>query len=659
MREPLQSFGFKDSSYERVEQEWRCDCPGGPDSKGRCPSNPTCVPVRSLRAKRGQLSAMVCMGTLALCLIFLFGREQEGFLSPGGLSQVHANLENGCASCHSAASKSPESWLAAAFTSSAHSEAENGCLACHDFGPQQANMFAPHGLGAERIASSRANAGELARSTVNAFSVQCIDCHREHQGAQQDLLELASASCKSCHVEHLSFPEKHGQEPGMLAKRLERPSIVFDHDVHYGAGELRAACMDCHLVQDPEGRVVVSLFDGLNYGSQCAQCHEAGDLRAGFDAGISRGSSKLKDSELLAYLRLPKYSKEIEGLPAWAEGRGESSLQLSAEAKILLGEAYADWISLGNSKLSFRSRSIQKRSAEENAAAGRVLQSIVAALSELGGPDLGAARAAFKRRAQASIGVNLPEEELEILLSEELHATFVAAQKDWIATPIPAPEKGEESDGPTGRGAFAHDLTVGVVPSLVEGPGSFASVHASPLVQAWAPLVARLAMLEEAQSPEALERSAWRLDTLANSFAGRCVKCHSIDELPGDPAGLQIHWEEPGAKSADSSMFTHAPHIGRQDCRACHAPLGTEEVQFNSLSIARRDDQPLPLDRGSHPSSFAPVELSGCAQCHAPGMGVANACTTCHDFHPTRSTHSGLALDLGDAMGSGAQAKGE
>ena len=644
MREPLQAFGFKDSAYERVDQEWRCDCPGGPDSKGRCRANPPCVPVRSLRAKRGQLSAMVCMGTLALLLIFLFGREQGGFLSPGGLSQVHANLENGCASCHSAAAESPESWLAAAFTTSVHSEAESGCLACHDFGAQQANMFAPHGMDAERIAASRADAGEFARSSVDAFSVQCIDCHREHQGAQQDLLELASASCKTCHVEHTSFPEQHGKAPGMLARRLERPAIVFDHDVHYGAGELRAACMDCHLMEDADGRVVVSLFDGLNYGSQCAQCHEAGDLRAGFDAGISRGSSKLKDSELLAYLRLPKYTEEIEGLPAWAAERGESSLNLPSEAKILLGAAYADWMLLGDSKLSFRSRSIQKRSAEENAAAGRLLQSIVAALGEFGDPDLGVARAAFKRRVQASIGVSPTGEELEALLPEELHAAFVRAQQDWIAAPLPAPEKGEESDGPTGRGAFAHDLTVGVVPHLVEGPGRSAWVHASPIVQAWAPLVARLAMLEEAASEEPRERSAWRLDALANSFAGRCVKCHSVDELAGDSAGLLIHWNEPVAKSADSSMFTHAPHIGRQDCRECHTSLGSAEVQFNSLSIARRDDKPLPVDRELHPSNFAAPELSGCAQCHAPGMGVANACTTCHDFHPTRSTHAVLEL---------------
>ena len=88
---------------------WKCTlsadlggpCAEGPRPDGACCRvTPPCVPVRSLRSRRGLLVRSTIAACVGLLLLVLFGPWRDPVLSPGPLASVHASLNLTHAAIH-------------------------------------------------------------------------------------------------------------------------------------------------------------------------------------------------------------------------------------------------------------------------------------------------------------------------------------------------------------------------------------------------------------------------------------------------------------------------------------------------------------------------------------------------------------------------------
>jgi len=190
VRIPLQEIGYKDSVYERPNQEWVCGwtadgnpCLHGPDGDGVCsaraqancspvkegdrwvctraeafggpctdgpqpdgscacptPEHLVCQPKRNIRAKRGLTAKLVVIFSLGFLVLMFSGPWSQNFISPGKLSPSHLAIEgedgaDNCSSCHQAGNTSWSNWLTLALASSdiddMHDKNAGLCLNCH------------------------------------------------------------------------------------------------------------------------------------------------------------------------------------------------------------------------------------------------------------------------------------------------------------------------------------------------------------------------------------------------------------------------------------------------------------------------------------------------------------------------------------------------
>jgi hypothetical protein len=342
---PLQEFSFRDSHYDRPNQDWVCGravegdpCWIGPDGKGRCRASfecrparqeerwlcarsdfaggrceqgplpdgtccralTPCQPKRSSRANRRWITRIVAGLTFGLLLFVLSGSMGPRLIDPGDVTFQHAQLGS-CADCHAAFDAPMTRWPALAFTNGAGSNDSAKCAACHEFG---ANALAPHSL-------ARATLDTLTRSVqpANAESmpfsakvsgavlgpppgmdnpVACGSCHKEHQGQGFDLAAISNTRCTGCHAK--AFESLANGHPEFGAYPFERRTrLIFDHGSHFETHFIKndfkkrapKQCAGCHA-PDTRGRTMVV----LGYDAICRDCHGAQI------AGVSRASSK-------------------------------------------------------------------------------------------------------------------------------------------------------------------------------------------------------------------------------------------------------------------------------------------------------------------------------------------------------------------------------
>jgi hypothetical protein len=150
-------------------------------------------------------------------------------VSPGALSQGHADLERNCAACH---------------TASRGTEAAN-CIVCH------------------------ANNVSLLQRQPTAFHADignCADCHHEHQGRSPGITPMDHATFAS--IAHRQLKEAaSGSESAALARALA-PSVrdrsPSPSNAHLTTAEAALHCAACHGKQDKHY---------AHFGSDCAQCH--------------------------------------------------------------------------------------------------------------------------------------------------------------------------------------------------------------------------------------------------------------------------------------------------------------------------------------------------------------------------------------------------
>jgi hypothetical protein len=356
----------KDQPYERPNQDWICGkaadgqpCRIGPDAKGRCRatsecqpalelkegetkgryrctrppeyggpcangplpdgacSRPltTCVPVRSLRAKRRRLTIAVVGFTAGILLVGLCGPFRARFINPGAVSSQHATATfakmagangtaGGCVACHGQANSGPHGLMRAALGAKP--------------GPLQVRSLASSGppvMMAIDQNCQHCHVGHSFHQPSVAREHSCSACHREHQGSGL-MAKPTDDNCRSCHANAevmqasldlgsklpagaFDFRPDQGRvlfkaprpargytglihafasdhpEFQVLAEKLRDPDTLrFNHALHLtspNVGPLhggRLECGDCHK---PDAAGVYYLK--ISYEQNCRSCH--------------------------------------------------------------------------------------------------------------------------------------------------------------------------------------------------------------------------------------------------------------------------------------------------------------------------------------------------------------------------------------------------
>ena len=719
MNAPLQSFGFKESRYERPNLNWVCGraaegqpCLLGPDARGHCQAAaecapvrkgdrwfcarpsvsggpcsdgplpdgacgrpiPRCLPVRSLRARRGVLCRWTVALTFGGLLFLLGGPVRWRVASPGHLTSHHSLADLTCDRCHGTpgsadipASASPGTPGSAGIPAGANLSAAHAvqdgrlCLNCHQLGPASA-PFQPHGLPANQRAELTRNAQTNApaprpvalalssllvgRPTEGHRDVACAACHQEHRGKNTSLTQLSNEQCQVCHARQFrSFAHGH---PAFKQYPFFRPtSILFDHNKHGDAHfkdpafttNAPAYCTACHQT-DPAGRTMLV----TNFAAACAACH----LR------------QVREAPGLAFLGVPNLAVLGQSIGDWpSNGTDEltpfTQLLLSADERAVGAmKALAQADLLDNLSELTPTRTNELKAAEQ----------LAWSFKELMADLITNAPATLSNRLQLVIRRQLTPSEAAGLADHLPQDTLALAQAVWFPHLQQELSLHESRKPLTPAVAETNVATAGAhptpdTPSLPSfSQNSFGwyrtssqilyrpAGHPDQFLQSWLDLSAS-ASAQGTNAPASLQR-------LSNALAkaespGRCAKCHSTDIKPPSPPsplapgqGLEvkdyaINWQpfRPEPDQHTSTRFSHQAHlslVGSNGCVTCHGFKKPVETKVASLGAPASPGAPASLPAPAFTSSFSPIQKDVCARCHT-GQQAGDSCLKCHAYH--------------------------
>jgi hypothetical protein len=261
---------------------------------------------------------------------------------PGDLATPHAQILAGtltserCASCHPKAATSPQQWFSSEDVGHANVSQTDRCLDCHHTTIDRSTAKLAHNLPRRtraelRLASTASEHASwhdlLPGPAVDQENVDCSACHREHRGANGDLLAISDSQCQTCHSERFgSFATSHPDWDRWPYGRDE--TISFNHASHAskhfpstsrGSTVAQFQCADCHTKTDDN-----ELTRSTSYERACKSCHDDA-LRIEAADGI----------ELLALPTLPTDS--ANSIKPWPESAtGFHDGKLSAIAELLM-----------------------------------------------------------------------------------------------------------------------------------------------------------------------------------------------------------------------------------------------------------------------------------------------------------------------------------
>jgi hypothetical protein len=295
---------------------WKCTRPpswGGPCADGPlpdgtcCKSTPPCVPVRSLRARRGLTVVGVLALSLGALLIGLSKPWRDDFISPGRLTHSRRALsEKGCAGCHAAANRGPADWVDLAYALGTG----RGALAPAQLISQKPRDRAPMDLECQKCHGTHS----FHQTSILNETPSCSVCHMEHQG-NPDLKNVDPAHCTLCHgnAAQMKIAAERAKElspvhfkevlaPGKKAFPVARPpegltaqitsfadhpefraklpgvtdnsSISFSHFLHLNDPSIptvngaKLRCDSCHVPEN-SGR----LMQPVTFARHCQSCH--------------------------------------------------------------------------------------------------------------------------------------------------------------------------------------------------------------------------------------------------------------------------------------------------------------------------------------------------------------------------------------------------
>jgi predicted CXXCH cytochrome family protein len=658
MREPREPASI--DGYMRPQQAWQCGladegppCPLGPDGSGRCPGAGACrpvrdgerwkcnrstlrggpcddgpgpdgacsvvyqcTPVRSLRTRRGRFVAGVAVAAIGAACMALSGPWRNEVIWPGRLSVHHAQLLEGqgatlrCAQCHAAADESAGEWWTR-FTNGQTSDSRQSmlCVNCHGKTVEPQLAMAAHGVGVERLLGSKTEGANPSarlddRLRDPSEPIACAACHREHQGANHNLVAMRNDACQACHRQQFdSFADDH---PDFGAWPYERRTrIAFDHASHQGkhfpAEKREFSCAACHQPDATGERQLTA-----SYAASCAECHDTG-----IDASLAEGLPLLSlptiDVDALA-----EAGERVDAWPAAATGDFEGMLSMPAALLLAADPRLADVVAAFGPRLNLYDVDPDDgKQLDAVADLGGAIRSLVEELSDHGATTIG-------HRLELVLGRELARAEVEAL-SRRLTTETLAAFRDQFfkAAGTTASESGPSPAG----NSWVNDARTLSLRYLPAG-------HADPWMRAWLDVAAEAASGPYASIAEPLLGAAMK-----PTAPGQCGSCHSVER---DAAGkLTIQWRPFDSKTAPRELtrFDHGPHLIQPqmgDCASCHRiRSGVETAGYSG-------DDPHQFVSG-----FEPISKAACVACHT-ASAAGDGCTQCHNYHITqsRSRHS-------------------
>lgn len=202
---------------------------------------------------RGKLFLVGGLGMLMVAGVFLANAGFGGgsAITHGPLSENHALFAGECSTCHTPWEGVPD----------------GNCLECHQkFGSELGHYtFDRHYL---------FRSGDFDRSAPASQELPCATCHREHEGREAPLSQVADARCQACHG-FASFADGHPEFEFAREELPDRSNLRFPHTLHvremmdeYGLVDVEDACLRCHT-PEPMGR----FFEPISFERQCDACH--------------------------------------------------------------------------------------------------------------------------------------------------------------------------------------------------------------------------------------------------------------------------------------------------------------------------------------------------------------------------------------------------
>jgi len=646
MTEPLQSFDWKSSNYERPSNTWVCGrmceagepCRLGPSSKGGCqvqsqcepqekdgkyqctrsvinggkckdgPSpdgnccqpDTSCQPRRSLLARRRLLGGIAAFIAASLCLFIFGGSSPSSLLSPGEVTASHANFESNCNACHTAAAGGLGTWIQTAFDGDAALKDTARCLKCHTEMGERA-LFA-HGLPVNKLAEITERIRKETASTTAPLALQlaslaghpaandklaCSTCHREHHGREASLTHLTDLQCQACHTRQFkSFQHGH---PALGDYPYERRSrIYFDHDAHLN----RYFAKDEFKRTMPAGRKPEA----------CNSCHTP-DATGGImltgsfeNTCASCHEPQIEDVEFpgVPFFALPSIpANALKAQGEWPNTAGPFKTAKLPQLMELLLEYDPHYRNAIKQLGDVDFRKLHSIDPEHNAAVAEIAWSIKELLYEIATTG----ESALKQR----LGDSSPE---YLHLTPSIVPTLTQAQLIWfpnLATEIKYHREKKPVPHPTSQkiaqqtSSFSIDASSGWSISESDFTIRYRPMgHADPLLKGW---------LDRAiqSNIQALDNdSMWHIlsnptasgteDTQGALASGRCLMCHSVDQDLESGISL-INWKPLPAQQMQKHFteFSHGPHLltGQQEnCKGCHT---FENLRTENPAILKRD----------------------------------------------------------------------
>lgn len=699
MTEPLQPFDWKSSNYERPANSWVCGrtCQSGepcrlgpsragecqvqsvcqPEEKngkyqctrstingGKCKEGPTpegtccqsdsqCQPRRTLIAKRRLLGVAATIMALSFSLLIFSGSSPSALLTPGEVTDSHANFETDCNACHSAAEGGITTWYQMAFDGETAFKDSKRCLKCHtDLGTEA--LFA-HGISVKKLSKVTEQTQSQTESTTVPFTLQlasltgkpkanqkiaCATCHKEHHGRNANLTQLTDFQCQTCHIKQFSsFDHGHPKLGDYPYQRRSR--IYFDHSTHLNhyfvkeefkrtmpSGRKPDSCKSCHTINTNDGVMMTGSFENT-----CASCHEP----------------QIKDLDFpgVPFFALPTIpAKMMKTQGEWPNTKGAFKTAKLPQFMELLLKHDTEYQKAIKHLGTIDYRSLSTLNQKQQKSVVKIAWAIKNLLYDL---SLNGELALEKR-----LGSSDPK---YLHLKPSIIPTLSQAQQIWFPNlaaeikayqekkPLPhsaireiTPESNRFSTNASNGWAISNsDFTIRYRPLG----------HADPLLKGWLDH----AVQENWNSLDS--DSMWRIlsnptasgleDTNGALASGRCLMCHSVDKNP-DSGIAQINWLPlpPQQKNEKLTQFSHTPHIleNKQDnCLSCHQFDQSKEsisTIFKSNYFVRdKSNLFWKIKTNSQEactSGFHPISQKTCVACHNKTTET-QSCLQCHQYH--------------------------
>jgi hypothetical protein len=634
---------------------------------------------------------------VAIVFTATWNRFNAKVFKPGNLATPHAQILAGtltserCASCHPMAAISPGQWFASEDLGHANVSQTDRCLDCHHTTIDRPTAKLAHNLPrrtrAELRLASRTDKHAswhdlLPGPAVDQENVECSACHREHRGANGDLLAVSDSQCQTCHSERFgSFSTSHPDWDQWPYGR--GGTISFNHASHAnkhfpatarGSTVAQFQCADCHAKTREN-----ELTRSTSYARACKSCHDDA-LRTEAAEGI----------ELLALPTLPTDSaKKIKPWPASATGFHDGELAPMAELLMRSDEETLSAIR----RLPQRDFSrIHERDAAEVKAAETIAMAHRQLLQDIasGGQqvivDRGAASGAAPSTLSSFVQSLSPQligetnrrwfgtvadrtsgsssvrdlkvrpiqfqdtsfPSSSILLASPPDRDEPNAEDDLLLTPIDAEsdllsEVGDgllEGDDLLGQDPLRDPLThplsdpLTLDPPPRSGSGVLERFDADTMMPAggWYRDDLRMAIRYRGGGHEDPVLRATidlisqlspadptRARLLRSRAVAACVACHTGAVME------KGEWQSRPlvGRNSELTKFSHGPHLNvaqLADCSHCHRVESNDRYQFK-LASGMVDVH-----------DFAPLGRESCAACHT-SQAAGDACVKCHRYH--------------------------